>query len=55
MEFMFLCFFFGFKVEFCNLLEDYKGIQPPPRSIIFSLKNIFLQRFLGGVKGLSSS
>jgi hypothetical protein len=41
---------FGYKP-----VEDYKGIHPPQRYIILSLKKNYLQRFLGGVKGLTPS
>jgi hypothetical protein len=44
-----------FKVNLSKPLEEYKGIHPPPRSIILSLNKLFLQRLLGGVKRLTPS
>jgi hypothetical protein len=41
------------KVNLSISLEEYKGIHPPSRSILVSLKKVILQRLLQGVKGLT--
>jgi hypothetical protein len=46
-------FLLDFKVNLSKPLEEYKGINPPSRSIFVVIEKATLQRLLQGVKGIT--
>jgi hypothetical protein len=46
-------FLLDFKVNLSKLLEEYKDIHTPSRSIFVVIEKVISQRLLQGVKGLT--